>query len=143
MKPHLKLSTSINSGIKLNQHIIHPTLCAIHDHTQIQIIAHEKQFTLNQTADVLHTNGDPHGPTSLPLPTGSDLDRANLVGSFSIPTVNSAAGDTFGLSYYQPLVQHRVLSIDRVGAAEARRRRIVKRRELRNASATANKSQQC
>ncbi|KAL6995841.1 hypothetical protein U1Q18_005977 [Sarracenia purpurea var. burkii] len=131
MKPQLELRTSINYEIKLTQYIIQPTPTSEnHNSTQIQINAHQEGVTMDKMEDVLQTSEDP---------TGFGLDKANLVSPLCI----SALNPSFGVGHSQ----HKVLSDARARATEARRKRIVKRRELRNAAVVATaatiNSRQC
>ncbi|XP_057470068.1 uncharacterized protein LOC130759030 isoform X2 [Actinidia eriantha] len=108
-----------HSEIKSSHYIIPSTLAQNQDHPQTQSMIHQQPLFFGQTVYGSHTS------ENLQYPYGH-LGKVNHMGPLLIPDLNIAAEETFGVDNPQPLDQ------SRVKAAEARRRRIVKMREMKN-----------
>ncbi|PSR99586.1 Peptide chain release factor 1 like [Actinidia chinensis var. chinensis] len=107
-----------HSEIK-SSHCIIPSTLAQKDHPQTQSMVHQQPLFFGQTVYGSHTS------ENLQYPYGH-LGKVNHMGALLIPDLNIAAEETFGVDNPQPLDQ------SRVKAAEARRRRFVKMREMKN-----------
>lgn len=130
--PHLE--KSLNLGMKLNQPIMQPPLIQNQDHPQIHSTIRRQPFILDRKA----YKSSSHTSRNLQYRHGQMPQlKVKSVGPLGIPDLNvAAAEETFGVDAPRPLDHFRALTESRAKAAEARRRRMIRIKEMKNSLAT-------
>ncbi|KAG5543016.1 hypothetical protein RHGRI_015938 [Rhododendron griersonianum] len=130
--PHLE--KSLNLGMKLNQPIMQSPMIQNQDHPQIHSMIHRQPFILDWTA--YKSSSDTSRNLQYRHGQMPQL-KVKSVGPLGIPDLNvAAAEETFGVDAPQPLDRFRALTESRAKAAEARRRRMIRIKEMKNSLAT-------
>ncbi|KAL7261765.1 hypothetical protein ACSBR1_000221 [Camellia fascicularis] len=139
-KQKLRFNKSSKIGME-SQRIIQSTLvenaqihCVVHHHHHHHHQQHQQQSYGSHTSENFQY---PFGHVSPLMSSGSRLGNVNHMGPLGIPDLNVVASveETFGTDSSQPLDHNRAVTDDRAKAAEARKRRMVRIKEMKSSVA--------